>query len=138
MERPDFKHWTVRGDLMVSFFGAGPIAADVWQDYCDTIASSTVRLVLSTSIGVVEVDGDQRKQVHAAARREPAIRAAVVTDEPLVRGLMVAIAWLGRVESKAFRWHQLEDAYHYLEPRGPSLGEALDLVDEVRRRVEAR
>jgi hypothetical protein len=132
------KHWTVTQDLLVSFFAAGPIPRDVWQDYCDTIASASVERVLATSIGLVEVDAVQRKQVNEALKLDPIVRVAVVTDEPLVRGLMTATGWLGRVDVRAFPWHRLSDAFRHLEPRGVDEKQALDLVDTIRRRVEAR
>jgi hypothetical protein len=138
MYRPEAENWTVRGDLMVSFFPAGPIAKNTWQDYCDTIAGDQVRRVLATSIGIVEVDAEQRKQVHVALRLDPRVAAAVVTDEAIVRGLMIATAWLGRIDARAFGWHELTAAYRFLAPTGVSEAEAVELVDEVRRRVSAR
>jgi hypothetical protein len=137
MYRPETNNWTIRGELMVSFFPAGPIAKNTWQDYCDTIAGDQVRRVLATSLGVVEVDAEQRKQIHVALRLDPRVSAAVVTDEPIVRGLMIATAWLGRIDAKAFAWDDLAAAYRFLEPQGISEQEVLDLVDVLRRRVSA-
>ena len=132
------KNWTVVGDLMVSFHLPGPIPSSDWDDYCDTIASPEVLKVLATSIGAVEVDTGQRTQLNLALRATPQSSAAIVTDEAIVRGLMMATAWLGRIDLKAFPWHKVADAYRHLGPTGISELQALDLVDEVRRRVEAR
>jgi hypothetical protein len=137
MLKREAKNWTVVGDLMVSFYLPGPIPTDVWDDYCDTIASPEVLKVLSASIGAVEVDSSQRKQISLALRTAPRAAAAIVTDEAIVRGLMTATAWLGRVDLKAFAWHKVADAYRHLAPTGLDEKQALDLVDEVRRRVEA-
>jgi hypothetical protein len=137
MIKLEAKGWTVVGDLMVSFHLPGPIPRDAWDDYCDTIASASVLKVLATSIGAVEVDSDQRKQMSLALRTPPRAAAAIVTDEAIVRGLMTATAWLGRVDLKAFPWHKVADAYRYLAPTGCDEKQALDLVDVVRRRVEA-
>ncbi len=136
MVTSESKHWTVKGDLMVSFYRAGPIPDDVWQDYCDTIASPPCRKVLATSIGAVEVSAPQRRQVSDALKRS-GVSVAVVTDEPIVRGLMTAVSWLGRVDVKAFPWHKVADAFRHLHPSGITEKQVLDLVDEVRRRVEA-
>ena len=129
-------NWSVRGNLMVSFYMPGSIAIDTWQNYCDTIASEQVHKVLATSIGAVEVTSTQRKQVSAALKAEPRVSVAVITDEAIVRGLMTATAWLGRVDVKAFPWHKVADAYRHLTPSGITEKQTLDLVDEVRRRVE--
>jgi hypothetical protein len=136
MIKLEANNWTVQGDLMVSFFSAGPIPAEVWEDYCDTIASSEVHKVLATSIGAVEVDSPQRRRVNEALKSSPAVAVAVVTDEAIVRGLMTATAWLGRVDVKAFPWHKITDAYRHLSPEGITEKETLALVDAVRRRVE--
>ncbi|KIG17395.1 hypothetical protein DB30_03314 [Enhygromyxa salina] len=137
MIKLEAKHWTVVGDLMVSFNLPGPIPDAVWRDYCDTIASPQVLKVLAASIGAVEVDSGQRQQINLALRTAPQTMAAIVTDEAIVRGLMTATAWLGRVDLKAFPWHRVADAYRHLAPTGIGEKQALDLVDEVRARVEA-
>jgi hypothetical protein len=136
MVKLEAKNWSVVGDLMVSFFPPGPIAQDVWQDYCDTIASEVVLRVLATSVGVVEVDVGQRKQVNLALKTPPQAVVAVVTDEAIVRGLMTATAWLGRVNVRAFPWHKVEDAHRYLAPTGIDEQATLDLVAAVRSRAE--
>ncbi|MFO7567233.1 MAG: STAS/SEC14 domain-containing protein [Enhygromyxa sp.] len=138
MFKIEAKNWTVQGNLLVSFFPPGPIDADLWQDYCDTIASEQVLRVMATSIGAVEVDSRQRKLVNEALKTAPQVSVAVVTDEAIVRGLMTATAWLGRVDVKAFPWHKVAEAYRHLSPTGIDEKEALDLVDAIRRRVEAR
>lgn len=138
MVKLEAKNWTVQGNLMVSFFPPGPIEQDCWQDYCDTIASATVLKVMATSIGAVEVDSGQRKAVNESLKTAPQVSVAVVTDEAIVRGLMTATAWLGRVDVKAFPWHKVAEAYRHLSPSGIGEKAALDLVDQIRRRVEQR
>lgn len=138
MVKLEAKNWTVQGNLLVSFFPPGPIDEDIWQDYCDTIASEQVLKVMATSIGAVEVDSRQRKLVNEALKTPPQVSVAVVTDEAIVRGLMTATAWLGRVDVKAFPWHKVAEAYRHLSPAGIGEKDALDLVDAIRRRVEAR
>ncbi len=136
MIKLEAKNWTVQGDLMVAFFRSGPIPDEVWQDYCDTIASPTCHKVMATSIGAVEVSSAQRKLVSDVLKQCGAA-VAVVTDEAIVRGLMTAVSWLGRVELRAFPWHKVADAYLHLAPQGITQKETLDLVDAIRRRVEA-
>lgn len=138
MVKLEAKNWTVQGNLLVSFFPPGPIEDETWVDYCDTIASDRVLKVMATSIGAVEVDSRQRKLVNEALKVAPQVSVAVVTDEAIVRGLMTATAWLGRVDVKAFPWHKVAEAYRHLSPTGIGEKEALDLVDVIRRRVEAR
>jgi hypothetical protein len=82
----DAKHWIVEGELMVSFYLAGPIAPDVWQDYCDTIASGATHKLLFASIGPVEIDSTARRRINEALRARPPVAVAVVTDEAVVRG----------------------------------------------------
>lgn len=138
MVKTEAKNWTVQGNLFVSFFLPGPITDGVWRDYCDTIASEQVLKVMATSIGAVEVDSRQRKAINEALKVEPQVSVAVVTDEAIVRGLMTATAWLGRVDVKAFPWHKVAEAYRHLAPVGIDEKTSLDLVDIVRRRVEQR
>ncbi|MFV8755773.1 STAS/SEC14 domain-containing protein [Nannocystaceae bacterium ST9] len=136
MIKLEAKNWTVQGDLMVSFYKAGTIADDVWQDYCDTIGSAACRKVMATSIGAIEVSSSQRKLV-SDVLKQSGVSVAVVTDEAIVRGLMTAVSWLGRVDLRAFPWHKVADAYLHLAPQGITQKEALDLVDAIRRRVES-
>src|SRR5688572_1959298 len=110
------KHWTVEGELMVSFYLPGPIAPLVWQDYCDTLASGVAYKLLAASIGAVEIDAVQRRRLNEALRGRPQVAVAIVTDEALVRGQMTATAWLGRIDVTSFAWHKLADAYHHLSP----------------------
>ena len=79
MIKLEAKNWTVQGDLMVAFFRSGPIPDEVWQDYCDTIASPTCHKVMATSIGAVEVSSAQRKLVSDVLKQCGAA-VAVVTD----------------------------------------------------------
>ncbi|NJK33454.1 MAG: hypothetical protein HC927_14200 [Deltaproteobacteria bacterium] len=137
MVKSEAKNWIVVGDLMISFYQAGPIGDEVWEDYCDTLSSPPCAKVLATSIGAVEVSAPQRRSVSAALKRT-GVTVAVVTDEPIVRGLMTAVSWLGRVDVKAFPWHKIGDAFRHLSPEGVSEKQALDLVDQLRRRVEDR
>lgn len=136
MVKLEANNWTVQGDLMVAFFKAGPITDEVWQDYCDTIASPPCRKVMATSIGAVEVSSAQRKLISDVLKRSGVV-VAVVTDEAIVRGLMTAVSWLGRVDLRAFPWHKVADAYLHLAPQGITQKETLDLVDAIRRRVES-
>jgi hypothetical protein len=136
MVRLEAKNWFVEGELMVSFFLPGSIAPETFQDYCDTIASGVVHKLLAASIGAVEIDAAQRRQINEALRSQPQVAVAVVTDEALVRGQVTATAWLGRIDVTTFAWHKLAEAYRHLSPRGVSEQRALELVDIVRRRAE--
>lgn len=132
----DAKHWIVEGELMVSFWLAGPIAPEVWRDYCEALASGVTHKLLAASIGPVEIDAVQRRQINEALRARPPIAVAVVTDEALVRGQMTAMTWLGHIDVTSFPWHKLAEAYWHLSPRDVSEKRALELVDIVRRRAE--
>jgi hypothetical protein len=134
--RLEAKNWVVEGELMVSFYLPGPIAPEVWQDYCDTLASGVAHKLLAASIGAVEIDSVQRRQLNEALRRRPQVSVAIVTDEALVRGQMTATGWLGRIDVTSFAWHKLADAYRHLSPRDVTEQRAIELVDIVRRRAE--
>lgn len=136
MVRLEAKNWIVEGELMVSFYLPGPIAPEVFQDYCDTIASGVVHKLLAASIGAVEIDAAQRRQINQALRGRPQVAVAVVTDEALVRGQVTATAWLGRIDVTTFAWHKLSEAYRHLSPRDVTEARALELVDIVRRSAE--
>jgi hypothetical protein len=136
MVRLEAKNWLVEGELMVSFYLPGPIDRAVFQDYCDTISCGVVHKLLAASIGAVEVDAAQRKQVNLALRSRPQVAVAVVTDEALVRGQVMATAWLGRIDVTTFAWHKLAEAYRHLSPRDVSEQRALELVGIVRHGAE--
>lgn len=136
MVRLEAKNWIVEGELMVSFYLPGPIPSAVIQDYCDTISSGVVHKLLAASIGAVEIDAAQRRQINQALRSRPQVAAAVVTDEALVRGQVTATAWLGRIDVTTFAWHKLAEAYRHLSPRDVTERRALELVDIVRRSAE--
>lgn len=136
MIKLDATFWSVRGELMVAFFPPGPIADDVWRDACDTIASGEVNRVLVASVGALELDALQRRALAEALRTHPRVAIAVVTDEALVRGLMTATTWLGRIDIRTFPWHRLHDAFRHLAPRDVEERAALNLLDAVRRRAE--
>jgi len=132
----DAKHWTVEGELMVSFWVPGSIPQAVWQDFCDTLASGATHKLLLASIGAVEFDALQRRQINEALRARPPVAVAVVTDEAVVRGQLTATTWLGHIDVTSFPWHKLTDAYWHLSPRDVSERRALELVDIVRKRAE--
>lgn len=136
MVRLEAKNWIVEGELMVSFYLPGMIEAAVFQDYCDTISSGVVHKLLAASIGAVEIDAGQRRQINQALRSRPQVAVAVVTDEALVRGQVTATAWLGRIDVTTFAWHKLVEAYRHLSPRDVTEQRALELVDIVRRKAE--
>ena len=136
MIKLEAKNWTVEGELMVSFYVAGPIASDVWQDYCETLASGATHKLLVASIGAIEIDSAARRQFNDALRARPPVAVAVVTDEAVVRGQMTAMTWLGQIDVTSFAWHKLAEAYRHLSPRDVSERRALELVDIVRRRAE--
>lgn len=136
MVRLEAKNWVVEGELMVSFYLPGPIPPTIFQDYCDTISSGVVHKLLAASIGAVEIDAAQRRQLNQALRSRPQVAAAVVTDEALVRGQVTATAWLGRIDVTTFAWHKLAEAYRHLSPHDVTEQRALELVDIVRRSAE--
>jgi hypothetical protein len=136
MIRLEAKNWIVEGELMVSFYLPGVIPAPIFEDYCDTISSGVVHKLLAASIGAVEIDAAQRRQINAALRGRPQVAVAVVTDEALVRGQVTATAWLGRIDVTTFAWHKLVEAYRHLSPRDVTQARALELVDIVRRSAE--
>ncbi len=132
----DARHWTVEGELMVSFWVPGSVPPEIWRDFCETIASGATHKLLVASIGALEIDATQRRQINEALRARPPVAVAVVTDEALVRGQMTAMTWLGHIDVTSFPWHKLTDAYRHLSPRDVSEKRALELVDIVRKRAE--
>lgn len=136
MLRLEATNWTVRGELLVGFFVAGPIASEVWRGWCDAIASGEIKRALLASVGALEIDAAQRRELAEALQRHAHVSLAVVTDEAIVRGLVTATTWLGRIDVRTFAWHRLVDAVRHLAPRGVSERDVLALVETVRRRAE--
>lgn len=132
------RHWVRTGELLVSFFCAGPVAGPAWAELCRAIAQPQTRAVVLASIGPMELDAASRSALGEALRVAPRPSLAVVTDEALVRGTMTAMSWQWPVQVKMFAWHKLREAHAYLAPAGVEAGELLELVEQVRREVEER
>lgn len=134
----DGSNWIVIGDLTVCYFVAGPVVDLVWSRLCARIAKPETSKVLLASIGALDLDGTQRHELSDALSIAPMTKLAVVTDEAIVRGIMTATRWRQRVELKLFTWHKLPEVHSYLRPNAIDAQDLPELVESVRRRVEAQ
>jgi hypothetical protein len=117
----DIHTWRVYSQVLVSFTKAGKIPNEVWDAYIAALSSPSVKSSLALTVGSVDVNSVQRKQVsEVVTNPKSQLLCVVVTDNPLTRGIATAVSWFG-ANLKAFSWRDLERA---LESLGVNAKEA--------------
>jgi hypothetical protein len=76
-------------------------------------------------------DAKQRKTISDALKGED-LRAAVMTESTIARGIVTALAWLG-VPQRAFGVNQYAQAANYLELTHAELEQILEVLPRLRR-----
>lgn len=116
--------WEVVGDVIATRT-AGAMPRDAWAGFMHDLIGFEVRRIFSLVVGPATLGASQR--VHGVeifkARN---IEAVVVTDHPLTRGIITALAWSG-VRIKGFAWSELQPALSYVS-RSPEQRAALEQI----------
>ena len=124
--------WTSVGDLLISC-ARGPTQNDVWETFLKELSTKPYTKLLATIAAPMEVSSVQRNAGYAAIKGKK-LKVAVVTDEKVVRGMATAASWMG-VDVKAFSWNELRAAISSLGLTGPTVDDAYDHTETLRRAV---
>jgi hypothetical protein len=103
------------GSLVLFHIGEQPPDRDEWRKYVDFLkervaAHGKIRLVVVAGSGAP--DALQRKQV-TEAFKPTQVRAAVVSDSIVSRGLVTAFRWYG-LDLDAFKSSEIDAAYRFV------------------------
>jgi hypothetical protein len=123
----EFK-WAMAGDTMVLFNSPGELPDDGLNRFFTELRSAPTTKLLAASVGVVVVNGKQRKKC-ADELHTKGVTVAVVTDERIVRGIVTAVAWLGLQSARSFAWAELQNAVRFLDGRDNVIATLMDLRD---------
>jgi len=130
--------WAIVGGIVVARALPGDISNDVWNRFLEAISENNTEYVLTLALGSPSLTATQRKAAADLLKRK-SIPAAVVTESPLVRGIVTAVSWLG-AKTKSFSWKDLDQAVEYCGVMGtPAESELREVIAEfVERRKAAK
>jgi hypothetical protein len=114
--------------LLVAQSPGEPTSAE-WSRYLDDIRALPFKDVLVVGEGN-KLTAKQRSDVEHLLKRSGG-RIAVVTNSPLTRGVMTALAWLG-LPARAFALTDLPGALAFLDVAPEHQSEALDTIRRLR------
>ncbi len=107
-----------RGQLLVLITNPDPFTDEWWRSSCESIHAAAergpIRFFVDAREGNMRPTGPQRSLLRKAAAPDN-VRAAIVTDTWLVRGVVTALRKYGYQGVKAFKSRTLEAALDHLE-----------------------
>lgn len=99
--------WCIIGDVLLNFT-TGVVSDDVWHRYLEDVRKSDIRVNLAFSTPSGSLTALQRKSASDLLKSKN-IRAVVLTDNAMVRGVVTALTWLG-TNICAYSYADLEKA----------------------------
>lgn len=99
--------WCIIGDVLLNFT-TGVVADEVWNRYLEDVRNSDIRVNLAFSTPTGSLSALQRKSASDLLKAKN-IRAVVLTDNAMVRGVVTALTWLG-TNIRAYSYADLEKA----------------------------
>jgi hypothetical protein len=128
--------WSILQDLYISVATPGEVSDEDWKVFLQAVREHpAITKCLFANLGKVEATSLQRKQ-GAELFKSRNIRAAVITDDTFVRGLVTAVNWLG-ANVNAFSWSDTKNALKYLGTVGSAAERAHDVLTKLRAEAEA-
>lgn len=116
MEDGGFAFAKPSDSLVVLRIGDGAPSDSLWAEYVKTVGeiakSRTVRVFADGTRGGGRPKPTQRRELSEVADATR-VRAAMITDNPVVRGVATVFRWLG-YQNEAFSSHHVQDALKYL------------------------
>jgi hypothetical protein len=110
--------WKILGDVIIGVTGSGDMPEVEWQQFVAAMRSQPVTKYIQFAAGGTVLSSVQRK-IGIDAVNEKKIKVVMVTDSPIVRGVVTAASWFG-VKVSSWRPTQLEEAVNHLGV-GPEL-----------------
>lgn len=116
VDEDGFAFTVVGSSLVVLRIPDGAPPQHLWDQYVETVgrvaADRTVRVFADGTLGGGRPHPTQRRQLSDAAPADR-VRAAMITDNPIVRGVATVFRWLG-YQNEAFSSRNVEQAFNYL------------------------
>lgn len=104
--------WEPVDEVMVTRTKPGQIPDDEMDAFiADLRSNKRIKVVFAVVSGTVSITAVQRKAV-AEVLKSRSIRAVVLTDAAVTRGIITAISWLGG-NMKGFGWSEVDKALDY-------------------------
>lgn len=134
MEEGGYAFAVVSQSLVVLKVGEGPPSERFWQKYTDTIAFMAKDQVLRIFADGTQGEGrplpTQRRQLSEAAPHTQ-VRASLITDNPIVRGVVTVFRWLN-YQNEAYSSKEADKALDYLNCDGDERQSILELLPHLR------
>lgn len=120
--------------LVVLKIGEGTPPTEFWDQYVEAVAgiskTHTVRVFADGSKANGRPQPTQRKQLSDAVD-ETRVRAAMLTDNPIVRGVATIFRWLN-YQNEAFSTRDVEKALDYLWCDAQERAQVLELLPHLK------
>lgn len=100
--------WVLIDDVAVSVGTNGKMPEEPWKTFVNELNTKPIKKFLCVIIGSIEVTSVQRKLCIDVVNKRR-IKAAVVNDSSVVRGIITAASWFS-VDVKSFSPDQLLEA----------------------------
>ena len=126
--------WTTVNGVMIGVTGAGEMPVEEWERFVAHMNQGESTRYLQYAVGSTSLTSVQRK-IGIDAVNNNSIAVVMVTDSPIVRGIVTAASWFG-VKVKSYSPNQLGEAITALDIPADQhedvLRAAENLADEVR------
>lgn len=126
----DVQSWGFVGDLLITFSVEGQIPDTRMITLYEEMRSAKPKAVLGLSVRRVTLTSLQRKR--AKEEFSGFSKNVVVLDDPITRGIITAVGWLG-LNVKSFAWSGLREACEHVAPSGLNGDQVSQALEEIRR-----
>ncbi|NVB37653.1 hypothetical protein G6O69_07400 [Pseudenhygromyxa sp. WMMC2535] len=112
MSQIEMKHpheWRLIGEVMVTFTIEGELSDQLYVDqFLGDLKKSQAEVIFSLATGSNSITASQRKAA-ADVMKSKNLKAIILTDSRVTRGVLTAVAWLGG-NVVGFPWDQIDRA----------------------------
>ncbi|NVB39156.1 hypothetical protein G6O69_15040 [Pseudenhygromyxa sp. WMMC2535] len=125
--------WKRVDDILVTVATDGILPKEAWDQFIDALEREPVTKYLAISLGTINLSGAQRRQgAEILKRRE--ITSFIITDDRLVRGIAIAVSWLG-ANAKAFPLKELPSVVESLHAESQVHQQTMATLEELTERL---
>ena len=103
--------WYVVGNVVVTAapLPSASIDEEVYRGLCNAIDQDGMKLVFSLTVPDAASPSATQRKAAADAMKKRQVKAVVITESRLIRGVLTAVGWLG-ASVGGFSWSELEKA----------------------------
>ncbi len=128
-------HEVVSG-VLVSVHAPLPPTDPEWDDYLELVKQLKAQQSLIKVLVIAEHGPNAMQRARLTKVTEGIkMRAAVVTDSAVVRGIMMAFSWMGKIDLRGFHPSDLDKAYAFLEVPQGEHSKIADRIDAMSREL---